>query len=214
MTTELDPLDGMLDAAAPRGADDHAGLRAELAAMTGDARRSARPARARRRVTVALGAGLAAVLVGSAGVAAASDYFDWAPWSQNPVAAYEYTLPSGVACEVRVGNLDLYDNDLEPIAEAQLKDWYARTDVLGLVEERLPARIAESREGSHMHVLDDGTEVEAGYGTEYYDQDREYSSAFDQLVHQMIFEELVRLGYDREQVRGLEGAGHCPGLDE
>lgn len=65
------------------------------------------PSKERRRIVrpIAIGA-IAVVLLGGGGVAAAAATGFWDQWAQDdPLAILHYELPSGVACEMRIGNV-------------------------------------------------------------------------------------------------------------
>ncbi|WP_137844897.1 hypothetical protein [Microbacterium sp. 2FI] len=131
-----DMFDDLLDRSAPmtRAADD-----AALARMIREARSEAVPRR-RRMPSIALGVSIAAVLVGGAGVAVATDGLSWAPWAQDPVGAVSFTMPNGFDCELRFSP---YSGGSDPgyVAEANrvLEEWYRSTDVVAEAEALLPA---------------------------------------------------------------------------
>lgn len=65
------------------------------------------PAKEHRRVVrpIAIGA-IAVALLGGGGVATAAVTGLWDQWAQDdPLAILHYELPSGVACEMRIGNV-------------------------------------------------------------------------------------------------------------
>lgn len=133
-----DPLDDLLESSAPpaRSARD-----SDLRAMIVEARTQATPPR-RRRVAVASGV-LAAVLVGGAGVAAATDGFTWAPWARDPVGAVPFSMSNGFDCELRFST---YSGGSDPgfIAEVNstLEEWYRATDVVASARALVPAKQA------------------------------------------------------------------------
>ncbi|GAA2013138.1 hypothetical protein [Microbacterium ulmi] len=207
MTPDL--LDDLLDRSAPatrtaRGAD--------LRGMITDARVEVRPVRRTVRAPLIVG-GLVVLLTGGAGVAVAADLMQWEPWAEDPVGAYTYTLPSGIECEMRLGNFHTSPQRLEDDVERDLEAWFDGTDVLALARERLPEEIEQIRAGTNVLHLDDGTEVDAGYGTEHYDADHEYMDAMGSAVGELVWAEVERLGY-ADIVTSYEGNGYCPGLGE
>ncbi|GAA1991061.1 hypothetical protein [Microbacterium pumilum] len=154
MTT--DPLDDLLERSAPatRSITD-----AHLDAMIADARRQV-PRPRRRRIATLAGA-LALVLVGGAGVAAATDGFSWAPWAQDPVGAVAFQMANGFECELRFSS---YTSGADPayVAEVNriLEDWYRSADVLGDAEPLLPAaREHIAAMGADSAALDAGADM-------------------------------------------------------
>lgn len=131
-----DPLNDVLDRSAPRTAS---ASKLEIDAMIADARGEVRP---RRRVPrVALGVGLAALLAGGAGVAVATDGFDWAPWAQDPVGAVSFTMANGFDCELRFSEYTAgVDSAFVADVNSALEEWYRSTDVVGEATALLPAQ--------------------------------------------------------------------------
>jgi len=74
--------------------------------MSAAAQRAARP---KRLPKLALGAGMAVVLIGATGAAFAADLFDWLPWAQTPDYTYQAALAAGEECEARVVVVDPAD---------------------------------------------------------------------------------------------------------
>jgi len=100
-----DSLDQLLDRSVPA---TKAAPESDLRAMAV----AAEPAhQARRLPKVAIGAGLAVLLVGGAGAAYAADLFDWLPWAQSPDYTYQAALAAGEECEVRVAVVDPADTE-------------------------------------------------------------------------------------------------------
>lgn len=97
-----DPLNGILDASAPRArALEKSVVRTMMAEAEAEA--SARPARSRRRAKVGLAAAASlALVIGGGGVAIASGLVTWPSNLENPDAAFEFDVPSGRACEFRL----------------------------------------------------------------------------------------------------------------
>lgn len=151
-----DTLDDLLDSSAPatRAADD-----GSLTTMIRAARAETQPTR-RRTPRVALGVGIAALLVGGAGVAVATDGFAWAPWVQDPVGSVSFTMAGGFDCELRFSQYSGGQNAAF-IAKVNrtLEDWYRSTDVVDEARTLLPAQLAaidttwEDDPGADMSVL-------------------------------------------------------------
>jgi hypothetical protein len=80
------------------------------------------PARMRRRYArpIAVGA-IAAVLIGGGGMAAAAVTGLWDPWAQNDaLATLSYELPSGVSCELRIGNVQGAPDEVDDVIREAL----------------------------------------------------------------------------------------------
>jgi hypothetical protein len=157
MTPET--LDRLLDGSAPA---TRAPRDADLAAMIPAAQTEARPTGARRwrRATVTAGV-LAAVLLGGAGVAAATDGLGWAPWVRNPFVAIPFAAGDGVDCEVRFAEY-VQGSDPSLVADAAflaqvnraLEGWYRETDVASEARARLPQKRAE------VEAMQEGAEID------------------------------------------------------
>ncbi|QGQ20356.1 hypothetical protein GC089_15615 [Cellulomonas sp. JZ18] len=202
-----DALDDLLDASAPAVAPVSARLRDELATMVQEARHDARPSAVVRRLPRAVAVtGAVALLAGGAGAAAATSDL-WSPWARTPAATYTYTLPSGAVCEERIGNFVAQD----AAATRAAQEWLASVDVLAVADvEGVYARMKADLD---VVALDaQGREVPGHYGTPHWNADRHYSMAVHRAVGEAIDAELVRQGFDLEQVQ-MERSGQisCPG---
>jgi hypothetical protein len=134
-----DPLDDLLATSSPQTVT---APKLEINAMIADARREA-PAK-RRTPRMALGAGLAVLLVGATSVAVATDGFDWAPWAQDPVGAVSFTMANGFDCELRFseytgGSNAAFLGDVN----RTLEEWYQSADVVGEASKLVPAHREE-----------------------------------------------------------------------
>ena len=130
-----DPLDELLDRSAPAF---EPAASADLDAMVSDARRFA-PRGHRPKVVIA--AGLTALFATAGmGVAVATDGLSWAPWAKDPIGAVQFTMTTGLQCELRFSE---YTEGADPayVGEVNgiLKDWYRSTDVLAAVEAIMPS---------------------------------------------------------------------------
>ncbi|MEP7764387.1 hypothetical protein [Sanguibacter sp. 25GB23B1] len=176
-----------------------------LVPMVAEARLDARrttPPRALRRV-----AGVGAVVLlglGGVGAAAASTWGGWEPWwTDDANGAFTYTLPSGAVCEEQLGNIQ----GIDPAADEAIRSWFDETDVVAQAE--VEAEIQRMRADTTVAVLEDGTEVDASYGTDYYfPADEEYRMAMNVAVADLMTAELARLGFEAES---YDGAASCPG---
>lgn len=193
-----DPLDELLDRSAPatRAADD-----AALRTMMADAAREVPRRRRRRRVAIAAGA-LAAVLIGGAGVATATDGFRWAPWAQDPLGAVSFTMDSGFDCELRFSP---FAGGADPMfvgqANAILEDWYRSTDVPAAAKAHLDQTIQD-------HDFDMALALEPGETWESLPPDeaqhRRWATEWllwDLVVSDLESEELERRGIARDDAR-------------
>jgi len=210
MTPDL--LDDLLDRSSPvTRAADSANLRAMISAASREHRRSRR-----RRIGLAAGA-LAALLVGGAGVATATDGFTWSPWLQDPLGSYSLTLPSGLECDVRIAHYTMPGDPLTTAAVNRIvEDWWRSTDVIAAGEALLPEMIADIRAMEQTVNLDTGEVVPSGYGTEFYDADWEYYLAWMNALGELQHKELSSHGYsaDAGRLAGLEGGEQIQCLGE
>jgi len=108
-TDEVDKLLTMSDPASDLTPRERQ-LAAEMVDQSLPAKRVRRYAR-----PIAVGA-IAAVLLGGGGVAAAAVTGLWAPWAENDaLAILHYELPSGVPCEMRIGNVQGTPDEVDDI---------------------------------------------------------------------------------------------------
>lgn len=161
------------------------------------------------------GAAVAALLAGGGVAAAASN--DWwnegsiIPWADAPATEFKIELPSGASCQVVYGEVTSQD----PALTEATRNWMAETDIEALLAERLDAAIHMLRTDNDVTLqLEDGTKVDASYGTEYYQTpDMEYSQAVGTVLSESWSEALAAQGFDTTLDRNLsyEGAWNCPG---
>lgn len=206
----VDPLDDALRSASPLTTADSPELDAQLQVMIADAEREARPAR-RPRPLRRVGLGItAAVLVfgGATAAAAGGQIMDWSWWAEDPEYTLTYTLPSGAECESRIGNYQGAD----PAAVEAIRDYASGVDLLEVAD--IDGAIAEYRAGGTYFMNPDGTQEDAGFGTEHYKADHEYSTAVWNAVSQVIDEEMKRQGFpDGALGDSYMGETTCPGAD-
>ncbi|MGO1317767.1 MAG: hypothetical protein ACTMIR_12145 [Cellulomonadaceae bacterium] len=200
-------LDHLLDASQPPTPLADATSDAELLAQVNEAREGARtPVRraARRTATVT-----AAVLLGLGGVgaaAAAVTQASWSPWAKDPDVILTFELPSGAACELRLGNAETTDADVL----AALREIADTKDVLALAD--VDATIAELRANKGTYTDANGVEHDASYGTPYYQSpDSEFLTATSLAVSQLIREDLKAQGLPAGF--GYSGESLCPEAD-
>ncbi|UFU06966.1 hypothetical protein [Ruania halotolerans] len=201
-----DGLDARLRSAAPRTPVADAVTDDGIARLVGVTRRASRPRRWRRLAAVGVTAG---VVVAGAGAAAADGLlgWTWSPWAQDPDQSYTYTLPSGIECESRIGNVRHPDPEVTSAVHEVLSEdgILERVDIDGMLQ------IMRTEE--RVHVLSDGTEVDAGYGTGYYpDIDNEYQQAVGRAVSEYVMEELAERDIEME-TGSWGGEAQCPGLE-
>ena len=210
MTRDL--LDDLLDRSAPA---TRAMADGDVATMIRRARSEGTPRR-RRLPRVALGVGLAAILVGGAGVAVATDGFSWAPWAQDPVGAVSFTMSNGFDCELRFSEYRAGD-DPAFLGEANriLKDWFRSTDVVTAAAASLPTEFAgkdleevQLEPGETLESLPAG-EAEHRLWVQQW-------LAWDLAVGQLESEELQRHGIapDDDRFAGSERSGQIQCFDE
>ncbi|MFT4284659.1 MAG: hypothetical protein QM598_07495 [Protaetiibacter sp.] len=182
---DTDPLDELLTRNAPPTAPRTPGLREELTRMAVSSADGRRASRSRRRIAIGTGITTVALLAG-AGTAAATGVVDWAPWAQDPDAVYEYTLPSGEACELRV----VFDDEA---TGAAARDILAEAELGSRID--VDAVIARLRATPNTVGDEFGNSWDGGYGTEYYPGvDEEYDRAMQFAVTDYLFGELNERG--------------------
>lgn len=211
MSTQFDDdpeLDHLLDASRPPTPLADTASDADLLAQVNNAHEAARkPVRraARRTVTVT-----AAVLLGLGGVgaaAAAVTQASWSPWAKDPDVVLAYELPSGAACELRLGNAETTDPD---VLEA-LREIVGTKDLVALAD--VDATIAAIRADTGTYEDENGAEHDAAYGTPYYlSPDREFDQALSLAVLEIVIEDL------KSQGLGVDGFAYssqalCPEAD-
>ncbi|RKT36706.1 hypothetical protein DEU34_1227 [Microbacterium sp. AG1240] len=203
MDTDTTELDRMLAAAAPRGVQEDAGLRREIASMARSARAAAHPRR-RRGMRVALGAVLATAMVGGAGVAVAGTVFDWAPWAQDADVVYAFELPSGRACEARVQVLEVTSVDefgrVATSVNGELTEHFRSIDAIARIDiEAAVAQVRARDSGTAMVVLgaDGRLEDVPATGAGPTDDDV-YAAAIDVSLADVLHDEFDALGWGDE----------------
>jgi hypothetical protein len=206
-----DPLDDLLTRSAPatRIADPD-----DLGTMIAAARREARP---RRRFALTAGAVAGLLLVGTAGVAVATDGFSWTPWLSDPIGEYALTLPSGLDCTVRIAHYTSVDTALADDVNRIVEEWWRSGDVAAEAAALTPAMIDRIRAAENsVFIAETGETVPGGYGTEWYDADREYHFAFADAIGELEHAVLAEHGYTTEDfaAAGLEGGYGIQCLDE
>lgn len=211
-TMTRDTLDDLLDRSAPA---TRAVENASLTTMIRAARAEARPRR-RRMPRVALGVGLAAVLIGGTGVAVATDGFNWGPWLTDPIGEYSLTLPSGLECSVRIAHYTAADGVVAADVNRIVEDWWRATDVVADAEKLVPSQIAQIRAAESTVSDEKGNSEPGGYGTTWYDADWEYHWAFSMAIGELEQDVLEQRGYTTGDfaAAGLEGGFGIKCLDE
>lgn len=203
-----DPLDVLLDESSPRTStvtDDVAVELAELQQLAAAETRVSRHRWARPAV-----AGVASlVLLGGMATAAAAATGAWSPWAETPDASITYSLPSGIQCEERMGDVQGTD----PAAVAVVENFYQTTDIDALLSNgALEGTIAQLRSENNLIVNDDGSLSPAGYGTRFYNADSEYSTAVGRIISNALDAELAGRGIDGGASNlSIAGEAHCPG---
>lgn len=161
----------------------------ELASLTIATQRAARPAPRRRAWRLALSAGIPVVAVFGIGAAAMATGL-WAPWALTPDGTFTYTLPSGVRCEQRVGDLQSDDPDIQ----RAVQEIFATTDVVATsdVAGRNERLLADDSALEYAQATVDSTGA-PGYGTV---EDVIYGMAVRSAVLETVDDELVERGFD------------------
>lgn len=197
---ERDRLDELLDASAPTAPEPSWALRAEAGAMIAAAEHGDRHQR-RRRQRLSRSA-IAAVAAGSVlslgGLSAAAATFDqWSPWAQDENAGISFTMPSGAACEYRVGGFEKMSDE----AAQAVRDYVANVELQDIAD--IDGALQQLREQEHSEIQDDGSVIVGGYGTDrYYTPDHEYHVAVTLAVGDALDAELSRLGFEGADYMG------------
>ena len=173
-------LDALLD---PPALSQPAALDDDLAAIVRDARRAVLRRRSPR--IAAAGAALTLVLGGGTAAAASIGNFSWEPWAQT-APSNTFTLPSGIECELRLGNLVIGN----PEAAAAAQDIIEHTDFVAEVD--MDAQLAAVKDAS-------------------VSEDRKYRMAMGMGAHFLLLDKLQERGFDIDEVDfgSISGEGHC-----
>lgn len=156
---------------------------AELAAMATNARTASAPSRIHGRLSRGAAVGLAAVVVGGIGAAAALTGLGSEPrWMAEPDAEMTFEIPGGQVCEVIVGHQDWDDPELE----SAVQDFYESADLADLID--VEAVIDAARQNAP------GDSVEA---------EMNYQRAVTSEILRELNEELKQHGYTAEQLNEL-----------
>ena len=216
-TPDRDRLDDLLNSSSPRTTVTTSAVERELTRLRSAAEREARtvgartvPAKARWLRPVMAGAA-SVVLLGGAATAAAAVTGVWSPWAATPDEAISYVLPSGAQCEHRLGDVTGSD----PAAVAVVEEFYRDTDVQALLsDDAIDDTITQLRSEDNSFVNEDGSLTPAGFGTDSYSADQEYSSAVSRIISSAVSEKLAEHGIDGSKSDlSYAGEAHCPGAD-
>jgi len=178
--TELDAL------LAPAALPTPATLDGDLTSLVGDAERAARRAGRTPRI-VAGGVALSLALGGATAAAASVGVFDWEPWAES-APSNTFTLPSGIECELRMGNVIIGD----PEAAAAAQDIIDHTDFIAEVDMEAQLAAVQNSEVS---------------------DDRKYRMALSMGAQFLVMEKLEERGFDLDAIHfgSISGEGHCAG---
>jgi hypothetical protein len=210
-----DAMTRMLTASAPRTTPLTPAVEDELARMSVAARTDTRPAVSRKRLAPRVAAvALAGVLaLGGAGAAAAATGDWWSSWwGGEPDGVLRYTLPSGAACEHRIGGLMTGTANEEVRVAA--REWFDTVDLAAEID--VEAELEWIREDDVLVEGPDGELVPAEVDPRT--EDSIYSRAVTVAIDTALTNALERQGFDLEWddgERGLswEGEAICPGAD-
>lgn len=147
------------------------------------------------------------VLAGTA-AAAALGIGDWTtPWGKDPDGTIAFTLPSGIECEFRIGNIDT-TTSRERVDE--VREWLDDRTLEQIVD--IEGALESTRAQDQMYTLKNGKEVVVGYGTPYYDADYEYFWAVFQAVQVAISDRGRETGILKDGAGfSLAGEDNCTG---
>lgn len=198
-----DPLDIMLDASAPAGAPPRP---EDVNYMIAQAAQRAAPRR--RHAPLVVGGVVIALVAGGTGVAAASDGFSWAPWAQDPAVSIEFTMASGLRCEIRHSE---YSGGADPSVvrdvNGVLDEWYRSGETLSAVQRLVPSVIDDLGPDFGIAEGEDPTSLTEEQ-VEHADWVREWT-AWNTALSEAEFDELARQGItaDDPGMSGSERAG-------
>ncbi|CAN5134790.1 hypothetical protein BH11ACT4_BH11ACT4_07730 [soil metagenome] len=208
-----DRLSDMLDSSAPSTPEITPTVASELRrlrATTGSIR-----GRSPRWIRPALAGFAAVALLAGVGTAAAASGAWTLPWAErSAVASIDYTVPSGLGCELRIGGI----TSTVPAVKAAVEDFYRTTDMAAVVTaDAIQAKIEYRRQraqelGGNVWTKADGSTEPSGFGTSHYDADQEYADAVLDLVFSAMDDDLARRGLafvDKDWT--LQAEPMCPG---
>lgn len=205
-TTDHDELDQVLSRLAAPTTQITPAVEDELASLTIATRRAARPDARKRAWRLSLTAGIPVVAVFGIGAAAMATGL-WAPWAQTPDGTFTYTLPSGVTCEQRVGDLHSENPDIQ----RAVQEIYATMDVVADsdVAARYERLHTEDSALEYAQAMVDSNSGLPGYSTI---EDVIYGMAVRTAVNKTVNEELVERGFfqaDEQYSMSLRGQSLC-----
>lgn len=131
----------------------------------------------------------------------------WAPWAQTPDGTFTYTLPSGMTCEQRVGDLHSENPDIQ----RAVQEIYATMDVVADsdVAARYERLLTEDSALEYAQATVDSNSGLPGYSTI---EDVIYGMAVGTAVNKTVNEELVERGFfraDEQYSMSLRGQSLC-----
>ncbi|MGO2863479.1 MAG: hypothetical protein ACTIC1_20140 [Brevibacterium sp.] len=213
VTPDDDQLDRLLGESSPQASPITAIVASEISRLQGEMEAEVREATRVRRWRRPVAAALASVLVLGGATAAAAATGIWTmPWADDPVASFDFTLPSGAVCEQRIGNVTGLASD----EIAAVVNFYRSTDFEALLtDDAIDATIVQRREaGEGIYVNEDGSTEPSGLGTEQYNADKEYWTAVWDVVTTALEDDLKRAGIDGiDTDLSFQGEANCPGAD-
>lgn len=195
-TKDHDELDRLLRRLASPTTQVTPAVEDELASLTIATRRASRPVVRKNAWRLSLAAGIPVVAVFGIGAAAMATGL-WAPWAQTPDGTFTYTLPSGVICEARVGEIQVEN----PEIQRALQDIFATTNVVAAsdVVARNELLLSEDSALEYARATVEGSSS-SGYGTI---EDVIYGMAVRGAVLETLNEELVERGFDVSNKRNM-----------
>jgi hypothetical protein len=173
------------------------------------ARAAGRESRASRRVIgrpVAIGLAVALALGGGGMAAAAATGWQWHPWAETPDATFVATFPSGVTCEMRLGDVQ----DATPETSEAIRAFAAENDLVAMAD--VDGAITEARAAGQMMYDENNVLHPAGPGSPLYNADFEYQMALGAAIQELITEHLRSEGLPITYNYGVQGK--CDGADE
>jgi hypothetical protein len=208
--TQHDTLDDVLNAASPRISPRTTELDDEIRRMSLRAARSSRAGwrEFRRPAAIALAG---ALVVGGGLTAAADTLWEWHPWALTPDATFEVTYPSGIMCEMRLGNV----RGVSEETNSAIREFVAENDLIALAD--VEGQIEKARAAGQTRYDSEGVLQPAGPGTPMYNEDFEYQMALGWAIHDVITDHLRSEGIlapGEYSESGYAMQGDCSGSGE
>ena len=156
---------------------------------------AARRHRHRRTPRVAAFTAVAVLMLGGAGVAVAATNESWPAWAASPDLTLAVTLPSGVVCDYRIGNLEGAAPDISRAAH----------DILAAMSVPTTDQVDDAVVAIHGESLAESPASK---------RDDRYELGVIQALAAELDQALQEQGFDAMQRPNFEGVITCPEVGE